>query len=192
MSIYERKRNETKRKIETAFYKLLEKKSYSQISISDIAKAAEINRGTFYQHYRGKQDLLDIFMEERLRKIVVLCSTSKIGSRDNLELIIGVFELLEEDKQFYLTIMDKLGTVNMRKYFSNMMSVIMREYVSTSVEEITIDKEILIKFLSEGCVGIFEWWFKNNMPYTPRIMGYYIFELIANIFRSEWGYFPGK
>lgn len=48
----------TKYAIKQAFYTLLEEKPFEKITISDIAKEAMINRGTFYLHYQDKYDLL--------------------------------------------------------------------------------------------------------------------------------------
>lgn len=52
------RQTDSKRKIERAFVRLLATKKYSQISISSLAKAAQVNRGTFYLNYLDKDDLL--------------------------------------------------------------------------------------------------------------------------------------
>lgn len=49
----------TKRAIRNAFIKLLAEKDISEITITDIADAAEINRKTFYNYYRGIYQILD-------------------------------------------------------------------------------------------------------------------------------------
>lgn len=46
-------------KIKQAFIILVERDGFHSINVSDIAKQANINRGTFYLHYLDKFDLLD-------------------------------------------------------------------------------------------------------------------------------------
>ena len=53
-----RKRNTgTEAKIKAAFTQLLKEKGFDAMTVSDIARIAGINRGTFYMHYMDKFDL---------------------------------------------------------------------------------------------------------------------------------------
>ena len=49
----------TKKAIEDAFEKLVAETDYSKITVSAIAKEANINRKTFYLHYSSVEDVLD-------------------------------------------------------------------------------------------------------------------------------------
>jgi len=45
--------------LKKVFIKLLEKKTLSQISIKEICEDADINRATFYAHYKDQYDLFE-------------------------------------------------------------------------------------------------------------------------------------
>lgn len=49
----------TKQQIKNAFFNLLIEKSYDQISVSELSKAANINRVTFYSHYDNVATLME-------------------------------------------------------------------------------------------------------------------------------------
>ncbi len=49
----------TRRSIHAAFRKLLKKMDYSQVTVSAIAREAQINRNTFYAHYDSVETLLE-------------------------------------------------------------------------------------------------------------------------------------
>lgn len=49
----------TQRAIQSSFIKLMNEVGFSNITVKDIVKNAEINRSTFYAHYLDKFDLLD-------------------------------------------------------------------------------------------------------------------------------------
>ncbi len=53
----------TRRAIQEAFVALLEEKPFSDVTVQEIVDAAEINRKTFYNHYRDKYDLADQIMK---------------------------------------------------------------------------------------------------------------------------------
>ncbi|MGI6591327.1 MAG: TetR/AcrR family transcriptional regulator [Eggerthellaceae bacterium] len=48
----------TETAISAAFFRLLDRMPYSKITVSAIAREANINRKTFYLHYRSVEDLL--------------------------------------------------------------------------------------------------------------------------------------
>lgn len=49
----------TKRMIRDALAKLMVEKGFDELTVIDIIELADINRGTFYLHYRDKYDLLE-------------------------------------------------------------------------------------------------------------------------------------
>ena len=60
----------TRKAILAAFEKLLEKKDLSEITISSIAREADIDRKTFYLHFGSIDGLLDAVAEESVDYIV--------------------------------------------------------------------------------------------------------------------------
>jgi len=75
-----KRRKESVEKIEYVFLKLIQTKNINQISVTDICKAANLNRTTFYSNYIDIYDLaekirlkmigdfLDVYEEEKLEK----------------------------------------------------------------------------------------------------------------------------
>ena len=56
----------TKGVIKQALLELMESKSFEKITITDICKKAEINRGTYYLHYYELSEVLDELLDEAL------------------------------------------------------------------------------------------------------------------------------
>ncbi|EEL70861.1 hypothetical protein IGA_00005 [Bacillus cereus HuA3-9] len=51
----------TKEAIRDALTELINEKGFDSITVKDITARANINRGTFYLHYRDKYDLFDLW-----------------------------------------------------------------------------------------------------------------------------------
>ena len=52
--------------IQVAFFALLAEVGFAKMTVADICRRAEINRGTFYLHYEDKYALLDALIDEAL------------------------------------------------------------------------------------------------------------------------------
>ncbi len=64
------KRNtQTRARIKRALTKLIQLKGFDALTVSDITRHAEINRGTFYLHYIDKFDALEQMEEELIESL---------------------------------------------------------------------------------------------------------------------------
>ena len=61
------KSQETKAKIFRAAKNILQKKGYEQLSIKNICEEAGVSNGSFYHHFKTKDDLLSYYIEEQPR-----------------------------------------------------------------------------------------------------------------------------
>lgn len=63
----------TRKAIREAFFKLMENQDYHKITIASVAREADIDRKTFYLHYRSVSDLVDEVIRDEAQKIVASC-----------------------------------------------------------------------------------------------------------------------
>lgn len=70
----DRRVRRTRTNIRRAFLELLDEKNYTQITVTELAERADINRKTFYAYYTGMEDLLFDMEKEILDQYELLCS----------------------------------------------------------------------------------------------------------------------
>ncbi len=61
----QQKSEKTKRKIFQAAKRIMKKKGYEALSIKNICEEAGVSNGSFYHHFRTKDDLLSYYIEEQ-------------------------------------------------------------------------------------------------------------------------------
>ena len=71
--VVDRRVRKTKRQLRLALMKLMAEKSVKDISVRELAAIADINRGTFYIHYKDVYDLLSSLEDELADGLTVVC-----------------------------------------------------------------------------------------------------------------------
>ena len=69
MKLEDRRVRRTKQLIKQSLIELMHEKSFKEITVTDITKRADLNRGTFYLHYVDIYDLLSKIEDETLQAI---------------------------------------------------------------------------------------------------------------------------
>ena len=67
MSRQQQKSRETKEKIFQAAKRILQKSGYEALSIKNICEEAGVSNGSFYHHFKTKDDLLSYYIEDQPR-----------------------------------------------------------------------------------------------------------------------------
>ena len=102
-----RRRRQSKERIEKEFIELLQTKELHQITVSDICKACQLNRSTFYANYEDIYDLADKvkeYLETEVNLLYEEEKTQRFNSNDYLKL----FRHMKDNQMLYRTYF-KLG-----------------------------------------------------------------------------------
>lgn len=65
LSRQQQKSRETKERIFRAAKRILQKKGYEELSIKNICEEAGVSNGSFYHHFKTKDDLLSYYIEDQ-------------------------------------------------------------------------------------------------------------------------------
>lgn len=68
-----RRKRESREKIEKAFVEFIQNKEINEISVTDICKKTNLNRSTFYANYLDIYDLADKIKERLEMEVDSLC-----------------------------------------------------------------------------------------------------------------------
>jgi len=152
----------TKNSICDAYMKLLTKKGFRSITITDIAKMADINRKTFYHYYESIDDVMREIIDESL---CYLFGDYKIDFEKvfkNPKIIFSrLNELIEEDMDTYAVLFKIEEPVNLLQKIEIMMKEKMIEFFLEKNPEDTANIMIFCEFCSAGIIGAYRYWFNS-------------------------------
>ncbi|MDT8860251.1 TetR/AcrR family transcriptional regulator [Alkalihalobacillus sp. MEB130] len=155
---------------------LLKEKHFEEISITEIVKEADFNRGTFYFHYEQKEDLLeemidDVFTE--LRKAFRHCYVSSDEEVNIIELsTIGLFDHFIKNKEFYQTMLGPNITFNFQNQLIEIMKKHFREEIdfSPNDKDPDINIELFYTYRVSGMIGLILEWIHNDFNHPKDYM----------------------
>ncbi|MEH7075942.1 TetR/AcrR family transcriptional regulator [Neobacillus drentensis] len=155
--------------IKNAVIELMSEKSFDNITIQDIADRADVNRGTIYLHYTDKYDLLDKMIEEHMDNLRELCkSASEMNFQEGNYVW---YEYFERHYLFFSTMLASKGAPYFRSRFLDLVIEEFKAEVDTTEgKNQLLSDEVILQFFGSAVVGAVEWWFKNGMPLSARVM----------------------
>lgn len=153
----------TRKIIQETFLDILKEKPVEKITVKEICDKAEINRGTFYKHYRDCYDLIEQIEDDVLRQFEeMLVSIKTTGIQAALH---AIMEALRNNTQLFCVMADTTGC---RRFIHRLMECCFRhinEWPEYSSENNQPEENRIagFAFLAGGCSGVIEYWLHSGM-----------------------------
>jgi AcrR family transcriptional regulator len=169
MSKIDRRIAKSQEAIKKAVIELMSEKNFDDITIQEISDKANVSRGTIYLHYLDKYDLLDKLIAEHIEELRDICQSA--SDLEFIEANLPWFEYLERHYLFFSTMLASKGAPSFRSQFLEFLIEEFKDEVDVAKgKNQGLNENIILQFIVTSYVGIVEWWFKNGMPYPPRVM----------------------
>ncbi len=169
----------TKRFIRDALTELMEEKGFEGVTVRDLTKKADINRGTFYLHYQDKYDLLEKSENEVIQEIqefIKKANPNEIVSANlqeqPLPFIIALFEYIQENARFMQVMLGPKGNPGFYLKIKEVMKTNMLEKLKLIDNKISplVPLEYLMSYVTSAHLGVIQHWLEQDMKQSPREM----------------------
>lgn len=179
----------TNKYIIEAFIRLVEEKGFEQVTVQNIADEAMINRATFYAHYKDKQDLYEKIFDLAVESFTAILDFEDFvqGNRIKIRKIEAamteLFLHIQNNRSFYLTIMDASAIEIIRKKLGLILTERYQEIFSTlriTEGDIEVPLDFIIDYMTSIFVGTLHWWLTAETTMTPDHLAKLVIKLVAN------------
>ncbi len=151
----------SKAALREALLRLMSRQTFASVTITDIVKEANYNRGTFYANYANKEALLDDMISEVIRDLLQAFRApyEHVPVLDLNELhanSVKIFEHIRNHSKLYtvFTKSDALPALRERM-FAALKAIMREEFVR---EDDDLDPELPLIYAIHGLLGlIFHW-----------------------------------
>jgi len=168
----------TREALGDALIELIEEAGFEAVSVRSIAERARVNRATFYQHYRSKDDLLLRVSEAAFDGLAAEAGPIDVENLDfqepPLQLVL-LFEYLARHRSFFRAVLGKTGV--------SLFSTRMREYLATYIRRRIgalhalypaatpiLDDAFIGEYVAGAVMGVVIWWLESEKPHSPAYM----------------------
>ena len=145
----------------------------ADITVREISEKADINRGTFYLHYRDIFDLMEQIENELLEELEDVLNHFKASDLlSNPALVFTrVFQLVKENSDMVSILIGQNGDIN----FVNRLKDIVREKCLKDWMEVfrsgnAAAFDAFFSFIVSGCIGLVQYWLQTGLKETPEQM----------------------
>jgi len=169
----------TKKLLREALIALIEEKGLESISVSDLTSRADINRGTFYLHYRDVFDMLDQLQREVLDGLFAITAGFELTEiidfarrREAYPGLVALFEYWDRNADFVGVMFGPKGDPSFVKRVKDMM----KERLYGKVHEIPLSEQVksnfipldfVMAFVTSANLGCVQHWFETGRRLPP-------------------------
>ncbi len=178
----DRRITKSKRALRGALIALMEESGFDAVTVNDLCARAELNRGTFYNHFRDKDDLLAVLEDEVMADLSALQGrmqdvtladmlACRVAGRP-LPLLVELFDYLREQSDFLHAVLGPGGDVRFgprlrEAVCENLVQNILHEKYR---ENPTPFVSYYVAFYAAAYLGIIAHWIERGTPETSEDM----------------------
>ncbi len=181
-AVVDRRIARTKRALRTALIDLIEERGIEGFTVNDLCVRADLNRGTFYNHFRDKEDLLATFEDEvmdglhllsdRINKLT-LADLAKIKiASEPLPLFVDLFEYLHDQSDFLHAVLSAGGDAKFVRHLRETLctDIIWRLLHKRYRNNPTSFVNYYVSFYASAYLGVIIRWLDSGMKEDPEEM----------------------
>ena len=168
----------TRRQLKKGLAALMKEKSVNQITVKELVEEVDINRSTFYLHFKDIQDLLREIEENMEAQIKRAIEEHPIvsGNENAFYFIEDMFRVLDEEREISKALIGPNGDMG----FIHRIERIIKENSRGTLEKMFPGKKEDLKyfyaFCLSGCLGLVKVWLNEG----EEKMAQMTFNMIAN------------
>ncbi|TGY68236.1 TetR/AcrR family transcriptional regulator [Enterorhabdus sp. NM05_H27] len=178
----DRRITRSKRALRGALIALIEERGLDAITVNDLCERADLNRGTFYNHFHDKENLLTALENEVLAEVALLQARMQSVTLGDMlafrvagrpvPVLVDLFEYLRGESDFLRAVLGSGGDVRFgprlrEAVCENLVQNILHEKYRTNPTPFVC---YYVAFYASAYLGIIARWVEDGCPETPEEM----------------------
>lgn len=166
--------------LQNAMIELLQENHISKISVVALCKVADVNRSTFYTHFKDQYDLLQYITEEALNNIQIYLQELNRNSNPNnsMQVLKQILDYVKENEDVFKALLSDNGDPDIQHKVMRMTEIISPDDYQ-GLDERT--KDYFMLFQINGCISILQKWLQDGTPESTEEMSLLLLQALGKI-----------
>jgi AcrR family transcriptional regulator len=164
----DRRSRRTRQALHQALIRLIVERGYDEITVADIAEAADTGRSTFYAHFVDKDDLLRS-AGSYLKQIVLREHAAATISGDDHDRLLGFSRFMTphlfEQREVFHALMRGQGGAIFLDMVRDLLCDILRQELVPDADR--LEREVTVQFVIGGYLAVLTWWLGSGGSQPP-------------------------
>jgi len=171
----------TKQHIIQTFFEMMAEVGFEQIRVSNLAKKAGINRGTFYHHFVDKYEILEEIEDEIFNQFKLLMDKHVCLNHERVRngtvgneiqhlfqnTFLQVMQFLYERKEIATILVGKNGRPQFIEKLEGLYCETVRRNIGAKPPSEDYQTHYLQEFVFSGVISVIKCWLRNGAKETP-------------------------
>jgi AcrR family transcriptional regulator len=171
----DRRVRRTRQTLHETLMRLTIERGYDEITVADIAAAADVGRSTFYAHFTDKDDLLRSAvgtLRTALMREHATAGTNGTGSDRMLGFSRFMTAHLAEQRILYQALMRGRAGPILLDFIRHALCDIVRSELApgTRSSKAPLDDELSVQFVVGGYMSVLTWWLDRGAKEPPKVI----------------------
>ena len=161
----DRRSRRTRQALHQALIRLIVERGYDEITVADIAEAADTGRSTFYAHFTDKVDLLRS-AGGYLRMVLIKEHEAAAGEGLPEDRLLGFSRFmtahLYEQRQIFHALMRGQGGPIFLEMVRDVLCDIVCKELAAGPSSKALERDVAVQFVVGGYIAVVTWWLRSG------------------------------
>lgn len=170
-----RRRQHTRDELKQAALSLILERGYEAVSVQDITDRADLGRGTFYLHFKDKEDIVWTMIREGFEAVDLQARARfarGVPPQAEYYGYLNIFQHAEQNRDLYRVMLGGLGSGSLSAQASNFLAAeVVRDAAFAPIfAEPQLPKDVVGQIVAGAVIRLVLWWLETPNSYTPEQM----------------------
>lgn len=165
----DRRKKYTRMVLKDSLIALLKSKPLSAITVKEICNHADINRSTFYTHYKDHYDLLNKLEEEIIADMNTYLNAHNFAQKEKaMQTTIKLLEYIKSKHEICYTLLIENKDTSFEERVMEVARSFLIDNWTDEYEVDSADSAYISTFIISGSIHVIKHWLSRNMDRTPQ------------------------
>lgn len=180
----DRRMRKTKAILRQSLSQLLMQKSLKDITVSELAELADVNRGTFYLHYKDVYDLFEQMESDIYEHFKNILEKQKKIQIKWYPLLLDIFRYIHDNAETIRAILQTPESTVLSRIIEQNRPQGRDEWVQLLGDKSEPACEYYYSFIVSGCVAVIRRWLTEGMAEPPESVAAFTERMMVSCIRG--------